>query len=155
MRHGLRHVLHLLLALPALVTAQLQSAAAEERLPGPVAAEVERVIDGDTIAVRAQVWLGQHISVLVRIEGADTPELRGGCPAEKAAAARAKALLTSEAGHQVLLRDIRHDKYAGRILARVANDKGADLAGVMIEAGLARPYDGGERVDWCALLAQR
>lgn len=155
MRHGVRHVLHLFLGLAALLTIQVMPAAADEKLAGPVPARVDRVIDGDTIAVRAQVWLGQEITVLVRIEGADTPELRGGCPAEKAAATRAKALLTSEAGHQVLLQDIRHDKYAGRVLARVTSEKGEDLASILIDAGLARPYDGGQRVDWCALLAQR
>jgi endonuclease YncB( thermonuclease family) len=155
MRQGVGQILHLVLGLVALLTVQVAPAAAGEKLVGPVPARVDRVIDGDTIAVRAQVWLGQEVTVLVRIEGTDTPELRGGCPAEKAAAARAKALMVSEAGHQVMLHDIRHDKYAGRVLARVMNEKSDDLASVLIDAGLARPYEGGQRVDWCALLAQR
>ena len=32
---------------------------AAEALAGPVAARVERVVDGDTIEVRAKIWLGQ------------------------------------------------------------------------------------------------
>ena len=53
--------------------------ACAETLTGPVAAIVERVVDGDTLAVRARVWLGQDIHVLVRIRGIDAPELKANC----------------------------------------------------------------------------
>lgn len=39
------------------------------------------------------------------------------------------------------------DRY-GRTLARVYLD-GRDLADLLIEAGLGRPYDGGRRASWC------
>ncbi len=43
---------------------------------GPVAAHVSRVIDGDTFEASAAIWLGQAITVRVRIAGIDAPELR-------------------------------------------------------------------------------
>ena len=46
---------------------------AEEALAGPVRAVVERVVDGDTVDVRARIWLGQSLTVRVRIDGVDTP----------------------------------------------------------------------------------
>ena len=36
---------------------------------GPVEARVLRIIDGDTIVVRARIWPGQHIKVSVRLAG--------------------------------------------------------------------------------------
>ena len=46
-----------------------------EEFPGPVSAVVERVVDGDTLDVRADIWLGQSLNVRVRIAGVDAPEL--------------------------------------------------------------------------------
>ena len=45
---------------------------------GPVAATVERVIDGDTIEVKAQIWIDQELRVAVRLAGVDAPERPGG-----------------------------------------------------------------------------
>ena len=50
-------------------------ASAEDVLPGPIPATIERVVDGDTIDVRARIWLGQEIVVRVRLAGLDAPEL--------------------------------------------------------------------------------
>mgnify|MGYP001996263084 CR=1 FL=1 len=55
-----------LLVLPAV-------AFAADTLPGPIQAEVIRVIDGDTIEVRAEIWLGQYIETNVRLAGMDAP----------------------------------------------------------------------------------
>jgi endonuclease YncB( thermonuclease family) len=52
---------------------------AGDLLEGPVTATVERVVDGDTLAVRAKIWIGHEIDVLVRLRGIDAPELRGDC----------------------------------------------------------------------------
>ena len=53
---------------------------AKESLAGPVPATVERVIDGDTLVVRARIWHGQEIIVRVRLANVDTPELsRSAC----------------------------------------------------------------------------
>lgn len=126
------------------------SATAGERLEGPVAAIVERVVDGDTLAVRAKIWLGHEIVVLVRLRGIDAPELRGACPAEIADANSAAAALALSVGSgPVTLRHIEGDKYFGRVVADVAGPQG-DLSAILLRAGLARSYEGGTRASWCA-----
>ena len=53
----------------------------------------------------------------------------------------------------VTLWDIRYDKFGGRVLARVETASGADLAELLIAAGLGLAYDGGAREPWCAAPA--
>lgn len=123
---------------------------AAEILPGPFAADVVRVVDGDTLDVSARVWLGQTVQVRVRLDGVDTPELRGRCAGERARAEQALNWLADQvAGRSIALRQVRFGKYAGRIVARVELDDGQDLSVMLLQAGLARPYRGGKRVDWC------
>ena len=124
---------------------------AAEVLTGPVSAIVLTVIDGDTIAVQARIWLGQAIETRVRLAGIDTPELRGACDAERDLAARARGLLAEHlSGGRVILTEIRYGTYAGRVVARVSTTDTPDIAGSLIAAGLARPYGGrGPRPDWC------
>lgn len=113
--------------------------ACAEKLAGPVAARVERVVDGDTVRVKAQIWIDQEIEVAVRIEGADAPELfRPHCPAEKEKALEAKAFAAGFfPDGSAVLRDIHYGKYAGRVVARIENSAGAELGPALIEAGLA------------------
>ena len=103
---------------PAWVPPRWVATATAETLPGPVAARVERVVDGDTIAVTARVWLGQDVHVLVRVRGIDAPELRGRCAEEtrRARAATRRAAAAVAAGSVTLWR-ISGDKYHGRVLA--------------------------------------
>lgn len=123
---------------------------AAEVLPGPVAADVVKVIDGDTLDVMARVWLGQTIHVRVRLDGVDTPELRGRCAGERAQAEEARSWLERQlAGRSIALRQARLGKYAGRVVARVELDDGQDLSVMLLRSGLARPYDGRRRADWC------
>ncbi len=123
--------------------------AAGETLEGPYEAAVVQVLDGDTIRVRARIWLGTDVELLVRIDGIDTPEIRGKCAHEKALAARARALTESlVAGGAVRLHDVRYGKYAGRVVARVVAD-GQDIADLLLAAGLAHRYGGGAREPWC------
>ena len=141
------------MAIRALTAAALALAAGDtsaETLPGPIAAEVIRVVDGDTLALRARIWIGIDIVVNARIRGIDAPELRGRCATEKALARSARAYLASLATDgRVRLAGIENDKYAGRVLADVATENGVDLGAAMLESGLARPYDGGARAPWC------
>jgi len=140
-------------ALTGLLPAALVFPSAD-RLSGPYDAAVERVVDGDTIAVRVAVWLGLELAVSVRVRGIDAPELRGDCESEKAHAAEATAVLARMIGDEpVTLREIEGDKYFGRVLSDVASARGEDVAAAMIVAGLARPYDGGERPSWCQVGA--
>ena len=125
-------------------------ASAREVFEGPVRARIERVVDGDTIAVRARIWIGQEIAVMVRVRGIDAPEARGACGAERALAGRATALLAAATGTgDVTLTNITGDKYFGRVLATVTTAEGRDVAAALLAAGLARPYQGEARIAWC------
>ncbi|MSO71391.1 MAG: nuclease [Alphaproteobacteria bacterium] len=124
--------------------------AGEEPVPGPIPAQVLRVVDGDTIEVRARIWLGLEVTTLVRLEGVDAPELHGKCPTERAQALHAKAFLTERIGAgPVILTEVRADKYGERVRARVASNDGADLADLLISTGFARAYFGAARAGWC------
>lgn len=125
------------------------AARAADTLAGPIGAEVIRVLDGDTIEIRAQVWLQITLISHVRIRGIDTPEMRGACVEEKAMAAAARDRLAELAGPAIRLANISEDKYYGRVVADATAGDGTDLGAAMIASGLARPYDGGTRGDWC------
>ncbi len=128
---------------------------AQDRLAGPVRARVLSVVDGDTIEVRAAIWLDQEVFARVRLAGVDAPELRGRCERERELASAARDYLAVRLAPrdgvavEVQLHDIRYGKYAGRVLARVETLDGADLGRGLMGAGLARPYAGGSRVTWC------
>jgi len=136
---------------PALAVALVPvPAVAGERLAGPLAARVERVIDGDSLAVRVRVWLGLEVTTVVRLRGIDAPELAGRCPAERRRAVAARdALAGLVGGGEVRLAGVETDKYGGRVVADVSDPGGRPLAAVLVDAGLARPYDGGRRAGWC------
>ena len=130
------------------------SVQAADTIPGPIQAEVLRVIDGDTIEVRAKIWLDQYIETGVRLAGLDAPELRGKCEREKALARKAKARVEQlvKPGSRVRLTKIREGKYAGRVVAVVSFQYlyGQEaLATMLIEEGLARRYKGSRREGWC------
>lgn len=121
-----------------------------ERMAGPLFAEVTDVLDGDTLAVRVQIWIGQEVITDVRIAGIDAPELRGQCPAERQKAIAAKQELRRLLrNNRAVLSDIKLEKYAGRVLATVKATDGTLAAEHLIKAGLARDYHGGKRGGWC------
>lgn len=129
---------------------------AAARLEGPVAARVLEVVDGDTLAVRATVWLDQEIVTRVRLDGVDTPESRSTCADEKRMAGQARARLAAlieGQGGAILLHNIVHDKYGGRVRAQVRLPDGTDLATALIRDGVARAYHGGKRQPWCGVGA--
>lgn len=135
----------------ALAAAPLLAAgAAADRLPGPIEARVLRVVDGDTIAVRARIWLRQEVETTVRVAGLDTPEKNGRCEAEREMARKAQAFVEARlAEGMVVLRDIEFEKYGGRVLARVSTPVGDDLGRMVIDARLGRAYDGRAKAGWC------
>ena len=114
-----------------------------------VPATVNSVYDGDTIKVSAAHWPGHTWTGSVRVLGVDTPELRGKCDEEKAAAILAREFVKLIVGDHVLLHNLQLGKFAGRVLASVQVETGEDLAELLTEAGHARPYDGGARQGWC------
>ncbi|HYM17442.1 MAG TPA: thermonuclease family protein [Micropepsaceae bacterium] len=118
-------------------------------LEGPVAAKVERVIDGDTIQVNAAIWIGQSLSIRIRIDGIDAPELEARCTEERRLAEKARDYLIRRlSGEDVKLAHIVNDKYGGRVRAEVRDEKG-DIGQAMLEMKLARPYHGERRQSWC------
>lgn len=125
-----------------------RSLAAPREIPGPVAATVERVVDGDTVRVSAEIWVDQHVSVSVRLRGVDAPEIfRPQCDAERAAARRAKEFVEALLSADVLLRDITQDKYGGRVVARIETATGEDIGAALLDEGLA--VEMGEADPWC------
>jgi endonuclease YncB( thermonuclease family) len=141
----------LLLMVAALAAGPGTAAAASgQPMPGPFAARVERVIDGDSLAVRVDIWPGLEVATIVRLRGIDAPELSGRCPEERRRAAAARDALAALVGEgPVSLAAVETDKYGGRVVADVADAAGHPLAEALVGAGLARRYDGGRRDGWC------
>jgi endonuclease YncB( thermonuclease family) len=121
---------------------------------GAESVTVSRVLDGDTFVIDtpcSPLLPGKNLSI--RIAGIDTPESSrtfAKCEKEVAAGLAAKVFMRSllPPGSSVALTVVGPDKYSCRIVADAAID-GKDLATAMLEAGHARPYDGGRKSSWC------
>jgi len=128
-------------------------AQAADVVGGPVAAQVERVIDGDTFEARAIVWPGTFVIKAIRTRGINAPEIASAhCPEERAQGEKARAFLEHLVGGKtVLLYQIADDKFGGRVDAKVMTEDGRDVAALLVDQGLAQPYQGGHRATMCAL----
>ncbi|MCU0888593.1 MAG: thermonuclease family protein [Rubritepida sp.] len=127
------------LALSLLVGLSPGVSRAQEVLAGPVEATLLRVIDGDTLLVRARVWLDLEVITRVRLRDVNAPELRARSEDERARAQAARAFVaTLTEGAVLRLSEIGQDKYGGRVVARVTVD-GADLGSALLAGGHARP----------------
>lgn len=121
-------------------------ALSKDKTYGHLRAQVRRVVDGDTIVVNIPDYpaiVGQDIPV--RLAGCDTPELRDKRPAIRRLARLAKEHVcrTLASGATVELRNIRRGKYF-RLVAEVYVN-GQSLAGMLIQNGLGKTYQGGTR----------
>lgn len=125
------------------------AAYASEPLPNTYEARVISNYDGDTISVEVTVWVDQVLTTSVRVEGIDTPEIRGKCPEERVLAIKAKDRVFELVSPGLTLKDVRWGKYARRVVADVYLVSGERLADVLIAEGLGRFYDGGTRQPWC------
>ena len=114
------------------------------------AAEVVRIIDGDTFVARMRTGPGGEVETRVRLRSIDAAELHARCSKElrQAHAARA-ALQRLLAEGSVMLSHVGPDKYPGRIDANVATHSTDDISAAMLSGGFARAYDGGRRGTWC------
>lgn len=101
------------------------------------------VIDGDTVVMTCD-----GLSETARLLGFDAPEVHGACPAEVALAERATARLRSlTASPDLAVYPKGLDKYRRRLV--VMTQGGRDIAEIMVAEGLAVPYAGDKRRDWC------
>ena len=110
-----------------------------------VAAYEIEVIDGDTIRIGTDRY---------RLKGFDTPEtFRAECYEEEEMGDQAtdllQRLIATEDGLGLSV-DARPDKFGRKLADAFVGDQ--LLSEIMIEAGLAVPYHGGKRKDWCAEL---
>jgi micrococcal nuclease len=108
--------------------------------------KVIKIYDGDTITIAAKFpnTEGPIYRFSVRLNGIDTPEIRGNTPNERELAKQAKNALQERLyGKIVELRNVSNEKY-GRILADVYLD-GENISQWLISQHLAVAYDGGKK----------
>jgi endonuclease YncB( thermonuclease family) len=114
------------------------------------AAEVVRIIDGDTFVARMRTGSGGEVETRVRLRRIDAAELHARCSKELRLALAARAALQRLlADGRVMLSRVGPDKYPGRIDANVATRSTNDISAAMLSGGFARAYDGGRRGSWC------
>ena len=114
------------------------------------AAEVVRIIDGDTFVARMRTAPGRDVETRVRLRSIDAAELHARCSKELRLALAARAALQRLlADGRVTLSHVGPDKYPGRIDANVATHSTNDISAAMLSGGFARAYDGGRRGTWC------
>ena len=110
-----------------------------------------RNYDGDTITFNLpglHPIIGEKISI--RVNGIDTPEIRGKCEKEIYDAKQAQEMVADifKDAEQIDLKNIERGKYF-RIAADVIVD-GESLGEMLVEAGMAVRYDGGKKNrNWC------
>jgi endonuclease YncB( thermonuclease family) len=114
------------------------------------AAQVVRIIDGDTFVARMRTGPGGEVETRVRLRSIDAAELHARCSKELRLALAARAALQRLlAEGRVMLSHVGPDKYPGRIDANVATRSTNDISAAMLSGGFARTYDGGRRGTWC------
>lgn len=111
--------------------------------------QVTSIYDGDTFRCNVRGWpaiIGNRIPV--RINGIDTPEMRDSRSEIRELARQAKMFTVGKlrAAKRIELRDIARGKYF-RIVADVYID-GLSLGQMLIDKGLAQPYNGGKKPTW-------
>lgn len=113
--------------------------------------EVTSIYDGDTFRVNIKSYpgiIGEKMAV--RINGIDTPEIKGKCKKEIdfARAAKQFTVTALRNAKNIELRNMQRGKYF-RIAADVYVDN-ISLGELLIKKNLAVPYDGGTKTkNWC------
>ncbi len=107
--------------------------------------------DGDTIKFDLpglHPIIGKKINI--RVNGIDTPEIRGKCEQEKYSAEQAREMVADilKDAEKIDLKNMERGKYF-RIAADVFAD-GESLAEMLVESGMAVRYNGGKKThNWC------
>jgi len=107
---------------------------------------VASVYDGDTFKINLNCSVAVYCEkVPVRVLGVDTPEIKGKTAKEKRLAQKAKAFTKNFlAQRPVSLTDCGRDKYF-RLLCKVTNGQGQNLAQELIKRDLGYEYWGGKK----------
>jgi endonuclease YncB( thermonuclease family) len=109
--------------------------------------QVIKVYDGDTITIASKLQIKDSplYRFSVRLNGIDTPEIKGQSEDEKSVAKEARDALTAMILHKnIHLKNVTTEKY-GRILADVYLDN-LHINNWLIEQRFAVTYDGGTKL---------
>jgi len=112
--------------------------------------KVISVYDGDTFRVNIDSLppiVGKNIPI--RVNGVDTPEIRGKCQYEKDLALKARDFVRGRLANatDIKLTNLQRGKYF-RVVANVVVD-GVSLEQELLDNKLAYRYDGGKKLNWC------
>ena len=112
--------------------------------------KVISVYDGDTFRVDIDslpAIVGKNIAI--RLNGVDTPEIRGKCQYEKDLALKARDFVRNKLANakEIKLNKLQRGKYF-RVVADVMVD-GVSLEKELLENKLAYKYTGGKKSSWC------
>jgi len=112
--------------------------------------KVISVYDGDTFRVNINSLppiVGKNIAI--RVNGVDTPEIRGKCQYEKNLALKARDFVRAKLANakEIKLTNLQRGKYF-RVVANVVVD-GVSLEQELLDNKLAYRYDGGKKLSWC------
>ena len=115
-----------------------------------IVSKVISVYDGDTFRVDIDSLppiVGKNIPI--RLNGVDTPEIRGKCKYEKDLALEARDFVRNKLANakEIKLTKLQRGKYF-RVVADVYVD-GVSLEQELLENKLAYKYTGGKKSSWC------
>ncbi|MDC1447652.1 thermonuclease family protein [Candidatus Thioglobus sp.] len=115
-----------------------------------IVSKVISVYDGDTFRVDIDSLppiVGKNIPI--RLNGVDTPEIRGKCQYEKDLALKARDFVRNKLANakEIKLTKLQRGKYF-RVVADVMID-GVSLETELLENKLAYKYSGGKKSSWC------
>jgi len=115
-----------------------------------IVSKVISVYDGDTFRVDIDSLppiVGKNISI--RLNGVDTPEIRGKCKYEKDLAIKARDFVRNKLANakEIKLNNLQRGKYF-RVVANVIVD-GVSLEQELLDNELAYKYTGGKKSSWC------
>jgi len=112
--------------------------------------KVISVYDGDTFRVNIASLppiVGKNIAI--RVNGVDTPEIRGKCQYEKNLALKARNFVRDKLANakEIKLTNLQRGKYF-RVVANVLVD-GVSLEQELLDNELAYEYHGKRKLSWC------
>ena len=139
--------MRLLLITALLITFQVQAA---PQYGTVTVSKVISVYDGDTFRVNIASLppiVGKNIAI--RVNGVDTPEIRGKCQYEKNLALEARDFVRGKLSNakEIKLINLQRGKYF-RVVANVLVD-GVSLEQELLDNKLAYRYGGGKKLNWC------